>query len=225
MTHLDSVIIHNFKSFKHVNIKFSKGFNCIVGANGSGKSNICDSLLFALGESSLKRMRVPNTGELINSFAKPRKDDGIKRAYVKVNFEAQSPLEIARIIKSNNKIGYRLNDKHTTRQEVIEALRSYKSEINETNIIAQGEISYMVNLNSKERRELIDIAAGIREFNDKKDASMKELDKVEVKMNETQIMLNERRGFLNQLEKEKEDAEKYLQLTDTIKKISYTLLK
>lgn len=225
MTHLDSITIHNFKSFRHVNIKFSKGFNCIVGANGSGKSNICDSLLFALGEISLKRMRVPNTTLLINSFAKPKREDGIKKAYVKINFAADNPLEISRIIKSNNKISYRLNSKRVTRQEVVDALRGYKSEINDTNIIAQNEISYMVNLNAKERRELIDIAAGIKEFNDKKDAAMKELDKVQEKINESQIMLNERRGFLDQLEKEKEDAEKYLQLTDTVKRINYTILK
>ena len=58
MLYLDSIILHNFKSFRHANIKFGKGFNCIVGPNGSGKSNICDSLLFALGESSLRRMRL-----------------------------------------------------------------------------------------------------------------------------------------------------------------------
>ena len=225
MAHLDSVIIHNFKSFKHVNIKFSKGFNCIVGANGSGKSNICDSLLFALGESSLKRMRVPNTAQLINSFAKPKSEDGVKKAYVKINFDGTDPLEVSRIIKSNNKIGYRLNGKHVTRQEVIEALRSQRSDINETNIIAQNEISYMINLNPKDRRELIDIAAGIKEFNDKKDTAMRELEKVQLKMNEAQIALNERKGFLDQLAREKEDAEKYLALSDTVKRISYTLLK
>lgn len=225
MQYLDSIIIHNFKSFKHANIKFSKGFNCIVGPNGSGKSNICDSLLFALGESSLKRMRVPNTSQLINSFAKPKKEDGIKRAYVKINLAGDNPTEVARIIKSNNKIGYRLNGNRATRQEVVDVLRSYRSEINDTNIIAQGEISYMVNLNAKERRELIDVAAGIKEFNDKKDSAMKELDKVEEKINSAHIVLNERKGFLNQLEKEKEGAERYLQLTETIKRINYTLLK
>ncbi|MGI0100748.1 MAG: AAA family ATPase [Candidatus Micrarchaeaceae archaeon] len=227
MPHLDSVIIHNFKSFKHVNIKFSKGFNCIVGANGSGKSNICDSLLFALGESSLRRMRVPNASHLINSSAKPKKEDGVKKAYVKINFTGakEGALEVARVIKSNNKMGYRLNGKHAAKQEVVDALHGYRSEINETNIIAQGEIQNMIGLNAKERRELIDVAAGIKEFNYKKDSAMKELEKVEAKINETQIALNERKGFLNQLEKEKEDAEKYLQLADSIKRTSYTLLK
>ena len=225
MQYLDSIIIHNFKSFKHANIKFSKGFNCIVGANGSGKSNLCDSLLFALGESSLKRMRVPNTSLLINSFAKPKNDDGVKKAYVKITFGGDNPLEVSRIIKSNNKMGYKLNGKHATRQEVIEVLRAQRSEINDTNIIAQGEISSLVSLNSKERRELIDVAAGIKEFNDKKDIAMKELQKVEERANDARIVLGERKGFLEQLEKEKEDAEKYILLTETVKCISYTILK
>ena len=226
MPYLDNITIHNFKSFKHANIKFSKGFNCIVGANGSGKSNILDALLFALGESSLKRMRALNTAQLINSFAKPKGDDGVKRAYVRINFMGeQQPLDITRIIKSNNKMGYRLSDKHVTRQEVIDALRGFRSEINETNIIAQGEISYMVNLNPKERRELIDVASGIKEFNYKKDSALKELEKVEARISEAQIMLNERKGFLSQLEKEKVDAERYMQLSDTLKRASYTLLK
>lgn len=225
MAHLDSITLHNFKSFRHASIKFSKGFNCIVGANGSGKSNICDSLLFALGESSLRRMRAPNASQLINSFAKPKKEDGIKRAYVKVNFTAAQPIEVARYIKSSNKMGYRLNGKAATRQEVVEALRSCRSDINDTNIIAQNEISYMVNLNPKQRRELIDVAAGIKEFNDKKDSAMKELEKVQARINETQIALNERKGFLEQLGKEKDDAERYAELSDTVKRITYTLLK
>ena len=225
MPYLDNVIIHNFKSFKHANIKFSKGFNCIVGANGSGKSNICDSLLFALGETSLRRMRVPNSSQLINSLAKPKKEDGIKRAYVRINFLAKDPLEISRVIKSNNKIGYRLNGKHATRQEIVDALHGFKSEINETNIIAQGEIQNMISLNAKERRELIDIAAGIKAFNYKKDSAIKELEIVQEKINETKIALNERNGFLEQLGREKEDAEKYMQLAESIKRINYTLLK
>ena len=83
----------------------------------------------------------------------------------------------------------------------------------------------MMSLNPRERRELIDVAAGIKEFNDKKDAAMKELQKVEEKMNDARIVLNERKGFLDQLEKEKEDAEKYMQLADTVKRINYTILK
>jgi chromosome segregation protein len=219
------VILHNFKSFRHANIRFGEGFNCIVGPNGSGKSNICDSLLFALGESSLKRMRLTSFPQIINSYAKPKKEDNVKRAYVKLTFSGEEPVEISRIIKSNNKVGYRLNGRHVTRQDVIDVLRAGRCEINETNTITQGEIGTLLSLNARERRELIDVAAGIKEFDDKKDASLKELEKVEGKINEAGIMVNERQGFLDELEKEKEDAERYLALADSIKNANYTILK
>ena len=225
MLYIDNIILHNFKSFRHASIKFNKGFNCIVGPNYSGKSNICDALLFAFGESSLSRMRVTSTLQLINSSARPRKEDGTKRAYVKVNFAGEEPLEISRVIKSNNKIVYRLNGKRVTRQDVIDTLRTKKSEINETNTIAQGEIQSMLKLNSKERRELIDVAAGIKEYNDKKTAALKELEKVQNKINEAQILLNERTGFLTDLQKEKEDTERYMALTNQVKRINYTISK
>ncbi len=225
MLYLDSLVLHNFKSFRHASIKLKPNFNCIVGPNGSGKSNICDSLLFVLGESSLKRLRVTSLQQLINDKAKPKNDEGTKRAYVKLNFAGDEQLEIARIIKSNNKVGYRLNGKHVTRQEMLEVMRAHKSEISEVNTITQGEITSMVSLNPKERRVLIEVAAGIQEFNEKKDASMHELERVEAKTNEANIQLNERLGFLEELAKEKEDAERYMALTNTIKRINYTLLK
>lgn len=225
MLYLDSLIMHNFKSFKHANLRFDKGFNCIVGPNGSGKSNICDALLFVLGESSLRRMRVTASQQLINNAAKPKKEDGTKRAYVKLTLSGKVPIELMRVIKSNNKIGYRLNGKRASRQDLIEVLKANKSEISEINTITQGEINTLLGLNAKERRELIDVAAGIKEFNDKKTSALKELEKVETKINEADIMLNERVGFMKELEKEKKDAERYIELTDSIKNITYTVLK
>ncbi len=225
MLYLDSLVLHNFKSFRHASIKFKSNFNCIVGPNGSGKSNICDSLLFVLGESSMKRMRVSSMSQLINDRAKPMDEDGTRRAYVKLNFSGGESLEVARVIKSNNKVGYRLDGKHVTRQEMLDVLRARKSEISEVNTITQGEITTMLSLNPRERRELIEVAAGISEFNEKKTASMKELEKVEARINEARVLLNERQGFLQDLEKEKEDAERYIALANTIKRINYTLLK
>ena len=224
MLYLDEVVIHNFKSFKHAVIRFNKGFNCIVGPNGSGKSNICDSLLFAMGEMSLKRMRASSSLQLINNFAKPG-DDKLKRAFVKVRFAGDKELEVSRSIRSNKKVGYRLNGKRATRQEVLEVLRAYKADMNETNTMTQGEITYLLNLTPREKRELIDVAAGIREFDEKKDAAMRELEKVDIKINEAKGILHERLGFLHELEKEKQDAERYLELTNVVKRSNFTLLK
>ena len=223
--YIDKVTIHNFKSFKHANIMFSRGFNCIVGPNGSGKSNICDALLFSLGESSFRRMRVTNSSKLISNLVKPDKETKLKRAYVTIDFSGDQKIQISRIVRSDGKIGYRINGKKAKRQDVLDLLHANNCWANETNTITQGEIIRILNLNSKERRGLIDIASGIKEFDDKKNNSIKELDKVEEKIRNAKIMLSERTGFLEELKKDKEDAERYIATSDSIKSVSYTILK
>lgn len=225
MLYLDRITIHNFKSFRHANISFSKGFNCIVGPNGSGKSNVCDALLFSLGETSLKRMRVSSAINLISAGAKAVKSDGVRRAYVSTTFTGDDTVEISRIIKSNGKIAYRINGKRAMRQDVLDLLKAHKAEINETNTIIQGEITKILSLGPRNRRMLIDVAAGIKEFDDKKNASLKELEKTESKINEANIMLSERQAFLSELEKEKTDAERFMALESKIKRVSYTALR
>ncbi|MCL5099577.1 MAG: AAA family ATPase [Candidatus Marsarchaeota archaeon] len=227
MLYLDRLTLHNFKSFRHANVSFSNGFNCIVGPNGSGKSNLCDSLLFALGESSLRRMRVTATANLINGTVKPDPETHLKRSYVTVMFSDGSDkhIEVSRIVRSNSKISYRLDGKRVHRQDIMDVLDANNCNINETNTITQGEITRILNYNAKERRGLLDVAAGIKEFDDKKESSLKELGKVEDKISNAKVMLGEREGFLNELKKEKDDAERYIALTDSVKRMNYSLLK
>ncbi|MGC8567760.1 MAG: AAA family ATPase [Candidatus Micrarchaeia archaeon] len=223
MLYIDTLILHNFKSFRHSRIRFSKGFNSIVGPNGSGKSNIFDAILFSLGELSQKRLRSSSAKNMI-SFNASKDEDGIKRGYIKVILTGDTDAEIVKSINSNNKVSYKLNGKHITRQELIEFLQSHRSNINEVNTIMQGEIQKFLSLNSKGLRELIDVAAGVKEFDEKKEKALKELEQVEIKIGEAKVLLNERMGFLQELEKEKNDALKYLELSNDIKSTNFSIL-
>jgi len=65
-------------------------------------------------------------------------------------------MELIRMASADGKSAFKLNGKHMTRQEVLEVLRSYKMDANETNTITQGEIAKLLELSPKERRELIE---------------------------------------------------------------------
>ncbi|MFP3289269.1 MAG: AAA family ATPase [Candidatus Micrarchaeota archaeon] len=223
MLYLKGMSIRGFKSIKSADLLFSKGFTCIVGPNGSGKSNICDALLFGLGENALHRLRVDKIENLINDSYRAKKGSTPK-AYVKLQFDGDTSMELIRIASADGKSAFKLNGKHMTRQEVLEVLRSYKMDANETNTITQGEITKLLELSPKERRELIEITSGIKEFEDKKKEALKELDQVNMKIGEAKIMLNERTGFLEELAKEKEAAEKYISMNDRIKALNYSVL-
>ncbi len=228
MPHIDQVTIHNIKSFRHSVIRFGKGFNCIVGPNGSGKSSICDALLFALGESSLKRLRIQSVQELINTSdskkGKPKSGKkGAIKAYSSIHVSGVD-LTVARAIREGNKVLYRLNGKRVTRQEMIEQLKHSNTYVTEANTITQDEIGKIMHMSKKEMRSLIDIPAGIKEFDEKKMSAMSELSKVEEKISNARSILSERAGFLKELKKEKEAAEKYTHLRDSIRSINYTIL-
>ncbi|MDE1855556.1 MAG: chromosome segregation protein SMC [Candidatus Micrarchaeota archaeon] len=221
--YLKSMSIDKFKSFKHISVMFNRGFNCIVGPNGSGKSNIIDALMFSLGESSLHRLRVDRLQYLIREGSS-RGPVNAAKAHVKLEFGGDEKIEVVRGIRADGKTVYRLNGKRMTRQEVLEVLKSHHVHIDETSTIAQGEINKIIEANAKQRREFIDIAAGIQEFEYKKKEALSELEKVGVRISTAQAMLNERLTFLNELAKEKEAAENYLLMSKRLKSINYSIL-
>ncbi|MDE1846719.1 MAG: chromosome segregation protein SMC [Candidatus Micrarchaeota archaeon] len=221
MLYLKSMSLSRFKSFKQADLLFSKGFTCIVGPNGSGKSNICDALLFSLGEGSLRRMRADRLQDLITSG---KGKGSLPKTFVKTVFEGDDRIEVVRAARADGKSLFKVNGKKMTRAEVREVLKSHNINVDETSTITQGEINMMMNLNPQQRRELIDIAAGIKEFEAKKAEALKELDKVNAKASEANMVLGERLGFLKELEKEKAAAESFSALTNRLKILKYSVL-
>ena len=221
MLYLKSLTMHRFKSFKHAELIFSKGFTCVVGPNGSGKSNICDAMLFGLGESSLSRLRARSLDTLITLGGSK---SGVRKAYVTMEFDGEEPIKITRGIRSDGKSIYLLNGKKRTRSEIKDLLAKHSFQSNETSSITQGEINKINEMGSKERRELIDIASGIEEFERKKEEAIKELSKVGQHISESQIVLEERTGFLKELEAEKAAAEKYMEASSRLKALNYSIV-
>ncbi|MDE1851156.1 MAG: chromosome segregation protein SMC [Candidatus Micrarchaeota archaeon] len=222
MLYLKSLVIDRFKSFNRAELSFSKGFNCIVGPNGSGKSAILDSLLLGLGETSLQRLRAGNLETLISNNIKS-KNKGSK-AFVRMEFSGDQELSVLRMIRADGKSAYKVNGKSMSRREVMDLLSRNGVRADDTTTIAQGEINDLIELNPKERRELIDIAAGIKEFEVKKQEALRELEKVDSKISEANVALSERMITLRELEKEKEAAETFTKLTARLRSIKYTIL-
>lgn len=224
MLYLKSLSLGRFKSFKHANLLFKNGFNCVVGPNGSGKSNICDAILFGLGESSLRRLRVKRLEDLISARKSKSRPGYLAKSYVRLEFSGDEDITLVRGAREDGKTAYRLNGKRMTRQEVLEVLKKHGVHSDETSTIAQGEINKLIELNPKERRELLELASGIKEFEYKRAEAMSELEKVSAKVGEAQVLLGERTAFLKELEKEKLAAESYLAMTKRLRALNYSVL-
>jgi len=219
MTRLVKLSLRNFKSFKKAEVPISKGFTAIVGSNGSGKSNLLDALLFVLGITSLKTLRAGKLTDLVNNDA--RENYGKVDLLIKDN---EKQYEISRMIDKQGKSVYRLDGKRTTLNEISSLLTELGIDVSGHNIVTQGDITKIIEMSPIERREIIDNIAGLSEFDEKKEEAIKELDKVDSRIKEATIILNERNSFLTELEEEMKSAKEYSELEDERKRTKATII-
>jgi len=207
MIKIEKLRLKNFKSFKKATIPFSEGFTTIAGSNGSGKSNILDAILFVMGITSLKMLRASRLTDLVNNQA----NENYAQAEMTLK-DGEREFEINRTVDKSGKSIYRLNGKRCTLNEINSFLGEINLSADGHNIVVQGDITKIISMNFIQRREIIDEIAGLTEFDEKKQDALKDLDKVDQKIKETRIVLNEREAYLSELEKEREAAQKYRDL-------------
>lgn len=223
--------MHGFKSFvRKTEVPFAPGINVIVGGNGSGKSNISDALCFVLGRLSIKSMRAAKAGNLIflgSKVAAPAKEavveiilDNAERIF---SIE-KDEISIKRIVRRNGQSIYKINDEVKTRQEVLSLLAQGGIDPNGFNIILQGEIQNFVRMQSEERRKVIEEVSGISVYEMRKEKSLNELEKTEEKLKEVLAILRERTIYLNNLEKERQQALRYKKLEADVKKFKASII-
>lgn len=215
--HLDKLEIRGFKSFREKTVlEFPERFTTIVGPNGSGKSNIIDAICFVLGRS--RGLRVNNIVELICNGGIDHKPCSEAKVTLYLS-DGDKKVTISREVDRSGKSQYRIDDKIASRQEVIEIMGD-----NEYNILLQGDVTRVIDMKPKERRKIIDDICGIAEYDEKKEKALGELEKVEARIGEIEVILKEKNTHLDALAKEKEDAEKYREYTSDLRKAQATVL-
>ncbi len=230
MTKINKLILHGFKSFaRRTELLFNDDFNCVVGPNGSGKSNILDALCYVLGKSSAKALRTEKSSHLIYNGGKSKKPS--EKAEVSIVFDNKGKdfpydvpeIKVSRFVNHKGNSVYKINDKTVTRQQVVELLSLAKIDADGHNIILQGDIIRFCEMAGEERRMLIEEIAGISVYEDKKNKALSQLNGVEEKLKEAEIVLNERGEYLKGLKKERDEALKYSDLNNKLKtsKASY----
>lgn len=231
MTKINRMSMRGFKSFgEKTELIFNSNYNVILGPNGSGKSNIGDALCFVLGKGSAKGMRAEKSSHLIYNGGKSKKP--AKEGEVSIYFDNAKKIfprdteeiKVSRIIRHNGQSIYKINDERKTRQEILELMRIANIDPDGHNIVLQGDIIHFVEMSAVERRGVIEEIAGIGVYEEKKQKALRELEKVDQKLTEAEIILSERKTYLKDLKKERDQAAKYKELADKITKNKATYL-
>lgn len=215
--HIKRLEIDNFKSFSgKTEIPFLTGFTAIAGINGSGKSNIIDSILFALGLSSARALRSEKGIADLISTHNQRNEASVKVVF-DLDDEEGNEISFTRKVKKSTQgyiSTYYINDKPQTQTQVHNELEKYQITPNSYNIIMQGDVISLVNCSSTERRKFIDEVAGTADFDRKIEMATKELEGVEERVQNSTIILNEIQLRVEQLKEEREVALKYRELKE-----------
>ncbi len=166
--YLRSIEMKGFKSFpERARLEFSPGVSVIVGPNGSGKSNITDAVLWALGEQSPGAIRGASMQDVISAGGK-----GIgqrRAAEVEViidNSEGRAATELSevavkRTLDRSGDGSYRLNGARCRLVDVTEVLSDTNLGREMHSVISQGRVESIVHSKPRERRLLVEEAAGL----------------------------------------------------------------
>jgi chromosome segregation ATPase len=157
-----------FKSFpERTTLEFSPGVSVIVGPNGSGKSNITDAVLWALGEQSPGAIRGASMQDVISAGGKGIGQRRAAEVEVTIdNSDGRAASEFAEIaverrLDRSGDSGYRLNGARCRLADVTDVLSDTNLGREMHSVISQGRVETIVHSKPRERRLLVEEAAGL----------------------------------------------------------------
>ncbi len=217
--YLKAINLKGFKSFPdRTRLTFSPGVSVIVGPNGSGKSNITDAVLWALGEQSPSAVRGHQMRDVI--FAGGNGQSPRRFAEVEVvidNSEGRaasefSEIAISRRIERNGDGEYRLNGARCRLTDVVEALSDTNMGREAHSVISQGKVEAIVSSKPRDRRLLIEEAAGLGKHRKRRHSAQLKLDRTRDNLERAMDVEREARSRLRPLKRQAEAAERTAKL-------------
>jgi chromosome segregation protein len=228
MPYIKKIELKGFKSFgpQTVKVNLDKGFTAITGPNGSGKTNIMDACLFALGELSSRRMRAENAAKLIFHGSEKAGMQKARRAKVIIQFDNSDgvmPVDtltvtVSREVYRNGQSVYRLNGRRISRTHILEVLSMAAISSVSQNIIPQGTITRLTDVTPSERRKIIEDLVGIAQYDSEKADAEDKLRTADISIRTAMGRIDEVQKRLDDLERERNELLRYNFIQNEVKK-------
>ncbi len=223
--YLKKLEMHGFKSFPEKTVvQFHPGITAVIGPNGCGKSNLVDALLWVLGEQRIKNLRGENNEDLIFTGSASKKPLGMTEVGATfANHDGET--YIARRFFRSGEGKYILNEKFCRNKDVQDTL--FDLGIGERNyfIFEQGSVEKMVNLKPSERRILIEEAAGIAQYLERKKETAGKLIIAQQNLDTLELVLQEKANRLRDLKNQVHFARRYRDIKNSRNDLLKALLK
>ena len=211
---LKSITLKGFKSFpERTRLDFGAGVSVVVGPNGSGKSNVTDAVLWAMGEQSPLAVRGQSMQDVIfggGRGVQPRSSAEVEIVLDNSDGTVDLPLSeisVVRRLDRNGEGGYSLNGARCRLTDVIEVLSDTGLGKESHSVISQGRVDAIVTSKPRERRMLIEEAAGLGKHRKRRRRAQLKLERTEENLDRALDVEREARTRLRPLKRQAEAAD------------------
>jgi len=221
--------LNGFKSFADkTNFLIEDGLTGIVGPNGCGKSNIVESLRWVMGETSAKSMRGSGMEDVIFSGTSNKTSKNIAEVSVTIkNQNNEGPIQfreldevvVRRKIEKDKGSKFYINDKEVRARDAQMFFADLSTGAHSPSMISQGRIGALVTAKPADRRAILEEAAGISGLHVRRHEAELRLGAAETNLKRADELRRQQEKQLANLQKQAEEATKYKNISDEIKKI------
>ncbi len=218
MLKLDRLEISGFKSFVDpVQLRFAGGITAIVGPNGCGKSNLSDAMTWVLGEQSAKSLRGDRMEDVIFDGTEARRPLGMAEVALHLRTDPSFPhaedgrLSLSRRVFRSGDSQYRLNGRVVRLKEIRDLLMDTGLGLRAYSVIEQGKMGMILSGKPQERRRLIEEAAGITRYKERRRVAEVKLEEAMANMLRLDDILAEVERALRSLKRQAGAARRYQQ--------------
>ncbi|HEY7520729.1 MAG TPA: chromosome segregation protein SMC [Methylomirabilota bacterium] len=227
---LESITVHGFKSFgEKTVVKILPGITGIVGPNGCGKSNIGESVRWALGEQSAKSLRGAKMEDLIFQGSASRKPVGL--AEVELCFSNDGALQVpwseiavSRRLYRTGESEYYLNKTQTRLRDILDMFAGTGANPRAYSVMDQDKLNHVLTAKPHERRVFIEEAAGIARYKQQRNETQGKLEQTRQNLVRVRDVMDEVKRQLNSLERQARKAQQYKTLQTERRDLALTLV-
>jgi chromosome segregation ATPase len=228
--HLSSITIKGFKSFpERTRLVFSPGVSVIVGPNGCGKSNITDAVLWALGEQSPLAVRGQSMQDMVFAGGEGRGPGRYAEVEVELANDDSSAGEFSEIsvVRRHDRSGegvYRLNGARCRLTDIVETLSDANLGREMHSVISQGRVEEIVHSKPRDRRLLVEEAAGLGKHRKRRRRAQLKLERTQDNLDRALDVEREARSRLRPLKRQAQAADIHARLERDADELRASLL-
>ena len=221
--------LNGFKSFADkTDFLIENGLTGIVGPNGCGKSNIVESLRWVMGETSAKSMRGSGMEDVIFSGTSNKPSKNIAEVSVlienennegPIQFRELDEVNVRRKIEKDKGSKFYINNKEVRARDAQMFFADMSTGAHSPSMISQGRIGALVTAKPTDRRAILEEAAGISGLHVRRHEAELRLNAAENNLKRADELRKQQEKQLANLQKQAEEATKYKDISNEIKKI------